>query len=483
MSLTLLILSTSLLASDPSAWPGFLGAGASAIDPSTIPLKWTAENNIVWQAKLPGKGQSSPVIWGNIAFATSIEGSMKDTCHVVAINLSDGKIIWNNSVDATQKVRSNYFQSRSAPTPVVDQDRVYAFFETGEVLAYSHAGKLEWQRSLVTDYGEFEGTIGLASSPVQTEDSVVILVDHEGPSYLIALDKKTGVTRWQTERTSRVSFASPAIVPIGATQQIVCSSSGTVDGYEPATGKLLWSHEGVGGNRSSTPLPYAPGRFLVGASPGMHNEREVEARKSNFAMQIEPNGETFIAKVAWGTEKAMPAFGSPLVYRGHAYWVNNVGVVYCFDAESGEQRYARRIRQVCWATPVGIGDNVYFFGKDGLTTVVATGPEFRIVAENPLWEGASSVEVKEDAGEHGHGGGAARGRPEAAGGRGAGPGNAAEAGGARGRGQTASGGGGPPTAGPGGLMFSDPVQYGVAVVNGSLLIRTGSVVYCVRNQP
>lgn len=483
MSLSLLMLSTSLLAADPSVWPGFLGAGASAIDPSTIPLTWTTERNIAWQAKLPGKGQSSPVIWGDRVFATSIEGSMKDTCHVVAINLLDGKAAWSQSIEATQKVRSNYFQSRSAPTPVVDRDRVYAFFETGDVVAYSHEGKLAWQRSLVTDYGEFEGTIGLASSPVQTSDSVIILVDHEGPSYLIALDKQTGTTSWQTERTSRVSYASPAIVPVGTTQQVVCSSSGTVDGYDPATGKLLWSHEGVGGNRSATPLPYAPGRFLVAASPGMHNEREVEARKSNFAMRIEPNGETFVAKVAWGTEKAMPTFGSPFVYRGHAYWVNNVGVVYCFDSESGEQRYARRIKQPCWATPIGIGEHVYFFGKDGLTTILAAVAEFNVVAENPLWEGASSIEVKSEEGEHGHGGGA-RGRPSTTGGRGGESGKAAEGSSpGRGRGRPADGAAGPSTAGPGGLMFSDPVQYGVAIVNGSLLIRTGDLIYCVRNQP
>lgn len=477
-----LVIVTTLLSSEPAAWPGFLGAGASTIDSSTISLTWTPEKNIAWKTKFPGKGQSCPVIWGEHVFVTSIEGSMKNTCHVVAIRMGDGKIAWDQTIDATQKVRSNYFQSRSAPTPVVDGERVYTFFETGDVAAFSHDGQPVWQRTLVADYGEFEGTIGLASSPLQTQDSIVILVDHEGPSYLIALDKQTGQTKWQTERTSRVSYASPALVPVGAHQHIVCSSSGTVDGYDPATGKLLWSHEGVGGNRSATPLPFGPGQFLVAASPGMHNEREVEARKSNFAMLIEPSGETFAPKIAWRTEKAMPTFGSPIVYRGHAYWVNSVGVVYCFDAANGEQKYAKRIKQQCWATPVGIGDHVYFFGKDGVTTVLATGAEFKVEAENPLWDGASEVEVKADEGGHGRGR-AASGSSESGG---SSPPGQGRGGGGRGRGESAAAAekaGETPSAGPRGLMFSDPVQYGVAIVNGSLLIRTGDSMYCIRHQP
>jgi outer membrane protein assembly factor BamB len=235
-----MILSLALLGATPDVWPGFLGAGASPIDPETIPLTWSPTEGVAWTAELLGKGQSSPVIWGSRAFVTSIEGTSKDNCQVIELGVTDGDILWTGRSEATQKVRSNYFQSRSAPTPVVDGDRVYAFFETGDVLAYSHAGERVWQRSLVSDYGEFEGTIGLAASPLQTRDAIVLLVDHEGPSYLIALDKQTGETRWQTERTSRVSFASPALVPVGEGQQIVCSSNGSVDGYDPQTGALVW---------------------------------------------------------------------------------------------------------------------------------------------------------------------------------------------------------------------------------------------------
>jgi outer membrane protein assembly factor BamB len=135
----------------PDAWPGFLGAGRTPLDANTLPLKWSPTENVAWKATLPGQGQSAPVIWGDKVFVTCIEGPTKDTCHVVALALADGKQLWNHKQPGTQKVRSNYFQSRSAPTPVVDGDRVYAFFETGDLVALSHDGKPVWERTLVKE--------------------------------------------------------------------------------------------------------------------------------------------------------------------------------------------------------------------------------------------------------------------------------------------------------------------------------------------
>lgn len=487
----------------PDCWPSFQGAGATEIQPDSIPLTWTPTQNIAWKANLPGTGQSSPVIWNNLVFATSIQGSMKEACHVTAIHLASGERAWSREIEGTQQVRSNYFQSRSAPTPVVDANSVYAFFETGDVVAYTHDGELLWQRSLTLDYGEFESTIGLAASPVQTADSIVILIDHEGPSYLIALDKRTGRTRWKTERTSRVSYASPSIVNVGGSPQIVVSSSGSIDGYDPADGKLLWSRDGVGGNTTATPLPFGQGCFLVAASPGMHGEREELARKSNFAMQIVPKDTGYEPKVLWATDKAMPSFGSPVVFQGHAYWVNKVGVVYCFDAVTGEQRFAERIKQGCWATPVGLGNRLYIFGKDGVTSVIAAGAEFRLLAENSLWQ---QLTDSSPGTEPGRGGRPASADHSAGHGRSNASEDPSQPSAANGESTTDAAGKpavtvqasqGPPKASSGSAdmghgagtrgassrgerVFADPVQYGVAMVNGSLIIRTGGIVYCLR---
>ena len=484
----------------PERWPGFLGVGATVLHPETLPLEWSPETNISWQAELVGTGQSSPVIWGDKVFVTTIYGTMKEDCHVTALSLADGRKLWDYKTESAQPVRSTYTQSRSAPTPAVDADGVYAFFETGKLVGLSHAGQEKWTRNLVEEFGEFEIQIGLASSVAQTAESVFVLVDHEGPSYLLAVDKKTGETRWQTERFSRHSYTSPIVLEISGESQIVISSDGSVDGYDPATGAQLWTLEGVGGNRSTTPLPFGDNRFLISASPGMHDEHLDQARESNLAMQIVKTAAGYEPRILWKAEKAMPSFGSPMVYQGLAYWVNSVGVVFCYDAETGEQVYAKRSGQLCWATPLGLGDHIYLFGKDGLTTVIQSGREFNVVAKNELFEGATEagaadVQRRESRG-HGHGSGdsqnalgenrpgeqtqvatvppetteaekrRASGRPERSG---------ADNKEAREEGET-------PRL-RGGRTFADPVQYGYAAVNGSLIIRTGGKVYCLRKLP
>ena len=499
------------LATPTDSWPAFLGQGASPVDPATIPLKWSPNENVAWQAKIPGKGQSSPIIWDGLVFATSIEGTMKEKCHVICLALSDGKEVWRQTIDSAQPVRSTYTQSRAAPTPVADAERVYAFFETGNVVAFNHRGELQWQRALTDEYGAFESTIGLASSPTLVDDVLVLLIDHEGPSYLLGLDVKTGENRWKTERTSRSSYASPASVPISGKNQVVCSSSGSVDGYDPKTGEMLWTYdENIGGNRTGAPMAFADGMFAVAASPGMHNEREEQARNSNFIMKIEYTEGKYVPKVVWKTEEVMPSFNSPLVHAGYAYWVSKSGIVYCFDAETGANCYTKRTSGVCWTTPVGLGDRVFLFGKDGMTTVLAAGPEYKVLAENMLWDPdvvGKDVRNRDRSGsmnhdEHGEKETSkevlqsdvtksAETLPK---------GNSAKVNESienspsprRGRPSGETGGAGRPRSSEASgeqkvssvdSRFADPVQYGVAIVNGSLVVRTGEAIYCVRATP
>ncbi len=307
---------------------------------------------------------------------------MKEKCNVQALSIDSGKVLWTRTINAAHTVRSNYFQSRSAPTPVVDSERIVAFFETGNLLALNHQGEVIWERALTDEYGPFESTIGLAASPVQTRDSVIVLVDHEGESYLLSVDKKSGETKWKTARESRVSYASPALMSIQGQPQIVCSSAGSVEGFDPDTGELLWSFSELGGNSQNTPLAFGDGYFLIGASPGMHDEREAAARESNLCMQVHKTEKGWEAKVIWKNRKALTTFASPIAYKGHAYWVTKAGVLYCFDVATGEEKYKQRLPQQCWATPYGIGDRVYFFGKDGATAVIQAGAEFKLLAEN-----------------------------------------------------------------------------------------------------
>lgn len=426
-------------AADP-AWPGFLGAGASPLAAETLPVEWSPTKNVAWKVDLPGHGQSSPVIWGDRVFVTAVEGPMKDVCQVLCFQLSDGRQLWKHGFPSSDPVKDSLYVSRAAPTPCVDGKHVFAFFESGDVIALTLDGTVAWQRSFAKEYGKFQNKFGLAASPVQLEDRLILLVDDEGPSYLTALQKSDGKTLWKQERTSRTSWSSPGLVTIDGQPTIVCSSAGGVDGYDPASGERRWSFDDVGGNSSATPLQFADGRFLVGASAGREGQNVEGARKSNLAMTAERVDGVWKTKVLWRTEQASPSFGSPVVYRDCAYWVNRAGVVFCFDANTGKLHYQQRTKQSVWATPLGVGDRVYLFGKDGLTTVLAAGPEYKLLAENQLWD-PEAVKADEKAAEREE----SEERRRAA------------------------------------AMFSGPVQYGVAAVDGSLLVRTGAVLYCLRN--
>jgi outer membrane protein assembly factor BamB len=181
------------------------------------------------------------------------------------------------------------------------------------------------------------------------------------------------------------------------------------------------------------------GRFLVAASPGRDGERTEKAKESNGLMKISRSGDQWVPEFAWKTDTATPSWASPVAYRGYAYWINRTGVVYCFEIESGKSVYTERIPQSVWATPVGIGDRLYCFGKDGLTTVLATGPEFKVLAGNELWSAEKPPVNRTPAPDESS--------PERS---------------------RASG------------MFGKPTLYGTAIVNGSLVLRTGSQLFCIR---
>ena len=439
VTLFLAILLAAAVGKAAPVWPGFLGAGASPPAADSLPLTWSPTENIAWKAALPGHGQSSPVIHGDRVFVTAVEGPMKDTYHVLCLSLADGTERWRYSLPSTAPTKNSLYVSRAAPTPAVDADRVYAFFESGDLVAVNRDGSVAWSRSLSQDYGPFKNEFGLAASVAQTTDRVFLLIDHEGPSYVVAIAKVDGRTLWKQDRTSRVSWSSPAIVTIDGVEQLVCSSAGSVDGYDTATGDRLWSLGDLGGNTAATPIPFAGGRFLVGASPGREGQNALGARQSNLAMTAKRVAGRWEPDVLWRADKAMPSFGSPMVYGAEAYWVNRAGAVTCLDAVTGKVHYEQRSPESVWATPLGAGNRVYLFGKNGTTTVIASGPEWRVLATNRLWD-PDEVQIDQDIGANEDTEEKRRGA----------------------------------------AMFAGRVQYGVAAAAGSLLVRTGDVLYCVR---
>ncbi len=273
---------------------------------------------------------------------------------------------------------------------------------------------------MTADYGKFDNNHGLGASPTQTDDSVIINVEHKGPSYLIALNKTSGETSWKTDRNSASSWSSPIVVRSEGKPQIVVSSGGTVDGYDIATGKSLWSIGGLDGN--TVPSPTAAGnRLFVGARVPEFGE-DGEAAKSNLCIALDETSKS--PSIAWRASKAISDYASPVVCNDCVYYLNKVGVLYCLRSSTGEPLYTERLGTQCWATPIVNGDHIYFFGKDGKTQVVRSGPKFDLVSSNLLWDSGNVPKpesyVENNSAGQGEGGTGAVGSP-----RGGGPGGAA----------------------------------------------------------
>ncbi|MCA9015711.1 MAG: PQQ-binding-like beta-propeller repeat protein, partial [Planctomycetaceae bacterium] len=174
----LLFCCISLEAAD--SWTGFRGTGSNISRAVNLPVKWSPDEGIRWKQTVPGYGQSSPVIWKNQVFVTSIEGPQQETCLLHAYNLADGQLDWSKRFKASQTKKTSGMVSRAAPTPVVDEHGIYAFYESGDIVAFTHSGSPLWHRSLVKDYGAFVSNHGIGNSLAQTADQIIVLTAHEG---------------------------------------------------------------------------------------------------------------------------------------------------------------------------------------------------------------------------------------------------------------------------------------------------------------
>lgn len=457
-----LLLSLTLSAAPAGAdtWAGFRNDGTGHTAAADLPLTWSPAENVAWRVTTPGYGQSSPVVWKDRVYLTSVEGEQKEKLHVGCFAVADGKPLWQKAFDATQKGKNNPMMSRAAGTPVADADGVYALFESGDLIALAPDGKVRWQRHFAREYGELKNNHGLGSSPAQTADAVFVLLDHQGPSHLVAVNKADGKDRWHADRTARSSWTSPLVTTVALKPQVVVSSGGTVAGYDAGSGKPLWEKTGLVGN--TIPSATAAGHLLFVAAGENRMKPDADGTsKSNCCLALTGDG----YEVKWAAKKLAVGTASPVVAAGHVYFVTKDGLVACLDAASGEEKYRERLDNQQWATPVAAGGHVYFFGKDGVTTVLKTGPNYEKVATNKLWSDADYAKRKDEAKK------AAADtlpKPPEGGGSSRGP------------------GGGPPLPKEEleATRYSavGDVVYGVAAVDGMFVVRTGTELIGVRKK-
>ncbi|MCY4027595.1 MAG: PQQ-binding-like beta-propeller repeat protein, partial [Acidobacteria bacterium] len=233
-------------------------------------------------------------------------------------------------------------------------------FESGDLGALSHDGEPVWSRALKADYGEIRG-YGLGSSLAGNDEALFVLVAHDGPSYLLAVDPATGKTLWKADRPARSAWTTPIVVPGGGGELVVVSIDGAVEAYDAETGERVWWIDDVSGNRLSSPVVLAGGRLVVPS---------VDSR-STLAVPIEHRGPLAGDKVLWRGRGATAGMSSPVVTGGAVCLINSLGVIRCLEQRSGQSRWAARLPSPAWATSIVNGDRVYVFGVDGTATILA----------------------------------------------------------------------------------------------------------------
>lgn len=384
----LLVVRGTLLGIEARAdsWDSFQNGGAVSVGAAATggSLDQLEES---WKIPLAGYGQSSPVLWNETVYVTSVEGAQKETYHVAAYGLQQGQELWRHDLrNATPQENSTYV-SRAAPTPAVDESGLYVFFEGGNLLKLSHEGKILWERNLVADYGAIESRHGLGASLEQNDTSLFVWVERSEDPYLLSIDKQSGKTIWKSQGAGATSWSSPRLIPVSESQShLVLSAIGSLTGIDPTSGEQLWTFAGIAGNSTPTPIPLGKGRFLIGATVGRgENESGLRPAESNGVVQIHKQNESWHVDFLWRAEEATSSFGSPIAHNGLAFFVNKTGGLFCLDAESGKEVSKVRLGGSIWSTPYAEGDRLYLFLKEGVLKIYSADQNLRPLSEMTIF--------------------------------------------------------------------------------------------------
>jgi outer membrane protein assembly factor BamB len=337
-----------------------------------LPLQWSDDKNILWRSEILGYGQSTSVIYDDSIFTTSTIGEQSEELIISCHSLQEGSLKWEKRFPAPVKIKRSQYVSQAAPSPVVDKDYVYCFFESGLLLALDHAGDLKWKRILTKEYGPFEGNHGLGSSLFQSNSGLGLLIEHAGPSYLLKLDKKTGRNSWKVDRNKRISWSTPTLYANEDSELLYISSNGIVECVDFVNGKTIWKEDGLEGNTVASPA-FNKKIVVVGSSkPGHTIALRHEVAEGNQS------------QVEWVAEDASCSFGSPLVTEKFVYLVNRAGVATCHEIKNGKKLWDLRLPGSCWASPLHSPGRVYFFTKDGVTVVIKNDGSKKVLSENKV---------------------------------------------------------------------------------------------------
>ena len=371
-----------------SNWPAWRGPLANGIAPkSNPPVAWSETQNIKWRTAVPGKGFSTPLVWGNMVFITTAiakEGAAASTSKpyifkVFALNRADGKTLWETTV-TEEEVADNIHPTAShiSSSSVTDGKFLYAYFGSRGLYCLDFSGKIIWKN----DFGQMQkrNNFGEGESPALYGNRIVIQWDHEGQSEIFCVDKTTGNELWKKERDEPSSWSTPLIVNYDGKVQVITTASKKVRSYNIENGDIIWECSGLTGNVTPNAV-FGDGMLYV--MSGYSGFALLAIKMAGIKGDI-----TGTDAIVWSLKANTPYVPSPLLVNNRLYFMRvNTGALSCLDAATGTVLFGPTMLEnlgTVYNSPVYANGRIYQLGGTGLTYTLQDGPELKILSQNKL---------------------------------------------------------------------------------------------------
>jgi outer membrane protein assembly factor BamB len=426
VALAMSILALSLVGSPAWAaagddfWPTWRGPRATgAALEGNPPTTWSETENVKWKAEIPGKGQSSPVIWENkIFFQTAIDtgkpgaveaqpaqpepaaaparggrgmgGAAPKTIYkfdVLCMDRATGKILWEKTAaEAVPHEGHQQTGSFAAYSPITDGRHVWASFGSRGLYCYDLDGNLKWSKPLVRM--TIKMGFGEGSSPCLAGAAIIVVCDHEAGSVIFAFNKETGDLLWKKDRDEKTTWASPVVTEANGKLQVITNGTKATRSYDAKTGDLIWQCTGQTENAIPTGIVAFNMAYCISGFRG----------SSLQALRLDRSGDlTGTDGIVWQMKDGTPYVPSPVLMGERLFFCGdsgNKGLLSCYNAKTGKALYSKQALpgiDMIYASFVGVGDRLYVVGRNGTTVVVKNADTFEIVATNKLDDGIDAT--------------------------------------------------------------------------------------------
>lgn len=351
-------------------WPGWRGPTLDGHARGEAPTSWSATENVVWKADVPGRGHGSPIVAGPRVFLAACD-EKADVQSLLCYDRESGRKLWETEVHRGGAMRKNPKSTAASSTPACDGERVYINFPNKDAVfttALSLEGKILWQ----TKIGAYVIHQGYASSPLPYKTLLLVSADHNAGGVVGALDRATGAVVWSRERPKAPNYTSPVVYAVGGRDQLFLTGCDLVSSFDPLTGKTIWEVQGATTECVTTTVTDGTRIFTSGGYP-----------KNHLAAVFADSG-----KPAW-ENKDRVYVPSLLVRDGRLYGVLDAGVAACWASDTGKELWKERLGGTFSASPVLVGERIYATNEAGETFVYQASPEKYVpVAKNKLGDEA-----------------------------------------------------------------------------------------------